>query len=36
MEYKKIRLANGCIWCINAIFQTLKGVKSVKPGYIGM
>ncbi len=27
--------ANGCFWCTEAIFQQLKGVKKVLPGYIG-
>lgn len=27
--------ANGCFWCTEAVFQRLKGVKTVKPGYIG-
>ena len=26
---------NGCFWCTEAIFQQLKGVESVKPGYTG-
>jgi peptide-methionine (S)-S-oxide reductase len=28
-------LANGCFWCTEAIFQKLKGVTSVQPGYCG-
>jgi peptide-methionine (S)-S-oxide reductase len=28
-------LANGCFWCNEAIFNRLKGVKSVVPGYAG-
>ena len=28
-------LANGCFWCTEAIFQRLKGVNSVLPGYSG-
>ena len=28
-------LANGCFWCSEAVFQRLKGVKSVLPGYAG-
>ena len=27
--------ANGCFWCTEAVFQRLKGVHSVLPGYIG-
>lgn len=28
-------IAGGCFWCTEAIFQRLKGVKSVVPGYTG-
>lgn len=28
-------LANGCFWCTEAIFQNLKGVHKVTPGYSG-
>ncbi|MBI3443348.1 peptide-methionine (S)-S-oxide reductase MsrA [Candidatus Woesebacteria bacterium] len=28
-------LAGGCFWCTEAIFQRLKGVTSVTPGYTG-
>jgi len=28
-------LAGGCFWCTEAIFNRLKGVKSVLPGYAG-
>ena len=28
-------LAGGCFWCTEAVFQMIKGVKSVEPGYAG-
>lgn len=28
-------LAGGCFWCTEAIFQRLKGIRSVTPGYAG-
>ena len=30
-----IILGGGCFWCTEAVFQTLKGVHSVAPGYTG-
>lgn len=27
--------AGGCFWCTEAVFLELKGVESIKPGYIG-
>ncbi len=30
-----VTLAGGCFWCTEAIFQRLKGVASVMPGYTG-
>jgi peptide-methionine (S)-S-oxide reductase len=35
MNVQKITLGNGCFWCTEAIFQTVKGVKSVTSGYMG-
>jgi peptide-methionine (S)-S-oxide reductase len=32
---QKITFGNGCFWCTEAIFQTLKGIKSVTSGYMG-
>ena len=33
-KIKIIYLAGGCFWCTEAIFQNIKGVIEVKPGYI--
>lgn len=32
---KTIVLGGGCFWCIEAVFQKIKGVKKVEPGYAG-
>ena len=33
--YETITLAGGCFWCVEAIFQRLKGVESIESGYTG-
>lgn len=35
MESQTIVLGGGCFWCLEAVFQELKGVVSVRPGYAG-
>jgi peptide-methionine (S)-S-oxide reductase len=35
MSTETIILANGCFWCTEAVFASLKGVISVMPGYTG-
>ncbi|MEO6976814.1 MAG: peptide-methionine (S)-S-oxide reductase [Mucilaginibacter sp.] len=35
MNIQKITFGNGCFWCTEAIFETLKGVKSLVSGYMG-
>jgi peptide-methionine (S)-S-oxide reductase len=35
MNIQRITFANGCFWCTEAIFQTLKGVTKVTSGYMG-
>jgi peptide-methionine (S)-S-oxide reductase len=35
MNIQKITFGNGCFWCTEAIFETLKSVKKVTSGYIG-
>jgi peptide-methionine (S)-S-oxide reductase len=34
-NYDTITLGAGCFWCVEAIFQQLKGVQSVESGYSG-
>ena len=33
--WEEITLGAGCFWCVEAVFQELKGVKSVVSGYAG-
>lgn len=35
MANKTLVLGNGCFWCTEAIYQQVKGVISVEPGYSG-
>lgn len=35
MKTETIIFANGCFWCTEAVFESLKGVISVMPGYTG-
>jgi len=35
MDLQTATFGNGCFWCTEAIFQTLKGVVSVASGYTG-
>ena len=33
--YKKAYFASGCFWCVEAIYESVKGVKEVYSGYAG-
>lgn len=35
MNLQKITFGNGCFWCTEAVFDTVKGVKKVTSGYMG-
>jgi peptide methionine sulfoxide reductase msrA/msrB len=34
-KYEKATFAGGCFWCMQPVFQSMKGVKSVVSGYTG-
>lgn len=34
-QYKKAYFASGCFWCVEAIFESVKGVKEAVSGYAG-
>ncbi len=34
-EFETATLGAGCFWCVEAIFQDLKGVSGVVSGYAG-
>ncbi len=34
-KYKDAYFASGCFWCVEAIFETVKGVKYAESGYTG-
>lgn len=34
-KYDTITLGGGCFWCVEAIYQDIRGVKSVESGYSG-
>ncbi len=35
MTIETVTLAGGCFWCLEAVFQRLRGVESVVSGYMG-
>ncbi len=34
-QYETVYFASGCFWCVEAIFESVKGVKEVISGYAG-
>ena len=35
MDEKVITLGGGCFWCVEAVYEELKGVERVESGYSG-
>ena len=35
MAFETATLAGGCFWCVEAVYDDLKGVQSVESGYMG-
>jgi peptide-methionine (S)-S-oxide reductase len=35
IELETATLASGCFWCTEAVFQEIKGVETIEPGYTG-
>lgn len=35
MDHEVATLAGGCFWCLEAVYDQLKGVQSVESGYMG-
>jgi len=35
VEYQTATLAGGCFWCLEALYEQLRGVEKVEPGYAG-
>ncbi|HUP30586.1 MAG TPA: peptide-methionine (S)-S-oxide reductase MsrA [Usitatibacter sp.] len=35
MDLEKATLGGGCFWCLEAVYDQLKGVESVESGYMG-
>jgi len=35
MSQQKIILGGGCFWCLEAVYQNIKGVKNIISGYAG-
>ncbi|MGI6209236.1 MAG: peptide-methionine (S)-S-oxide reductase MsrA [Anaerolineae bacterium] len=35
MPSEKATLGGGCFWCLEAVYELLRGVESVEPGYSG-